>query len=188
MNKYSLAQVHAIYCVYRDLNPRTKTVNCCTCGKTIYITSFTDCYSVYGHFIDRSVEPKLKYHNLNAYPQCSNCNTNLMNTKEGKQKYLKYILYRYGRDISEELKQEEQKTEQYWLEFYKNRLLELISVFPELTDIVVDSNTGEVYDNNIISDNCIEQQFNTFSKQYKSDLDSLCRALKLDEYVEYNRL
>lgn len=186
-NKYSLAQLAAIYCTYKDLDVKTRTVKCCTCGKTIQINSFEDCFNVYGHFIDRSLEPKLKYHPLNAHSQCVSCNI-YANPLEMQHKYYNYMIYRYGNSIKEDLLNAEEKTEEQYKEFYVIELIKLSIKFPELTDIVVDKSSGELlYPVDTSIENDIEKQFNTYSPNFKFDLDNLCRVLN-SEYIEYQRL
>ena len=187
MKELSLAQLHAIYSVYRDLDKKTKNVSCCTCGRKIIINSFDDCYSVYGHYIDRSIEPKLKYHPLNAFPQCIHCNVYENNT-EIKKKYDTYMRYRFGKNIKTDLINSEAKDDNYYKELYTVELLKLSQDFPELLDILVDRTTGELLiDSENKIKNSIEKQFNTFSRNYASDLDHLCLYLNC-EYIEYNKL
>lgn len=187
MKKYSLSQLAAIYATYKDLNPKTKTVRCCTCGKTIQINCFEDCYKIWGHYIARSLEPKLKYHPNNTFAQCSSCNV-FSDSNEMQEKYDKYMSFRFGSDIKQKLSESEPQTEEYYKNFYTIELLKLSTTFPELKEIFIDETTGEVVDvTELPEENSIEKQFNTFSPTFKSDLDVLCRALNC-EYVEYNRL
>lgn len=191
MNKnYSLAQLNAIYCVYKDLN-LNHIATCVTCGKSIYIDSFEDCFNLFGHFIPRSVEPKLKYHPKNTHCQCPLCNLN--ETEEVKTKYKQYMQYRYGKDIEQELLNYNPKTEQQYIEYYTEELLKLSAKFPELLDILVDKTTGEVLEN-IKVDNGIDtinnnilKQFYIFSVTYRQDLDTLCKILHTKP-IEYERL
>lgn len=183
-NKYSLAQVNAIYCVYKDLNPNTHTTSCVTCGKSIHIDSFEQCFSLYGHYIARSLEPKLKYHPLNTHCQCANCN--MYETPTVKKAYDDYMVFRYGENIKNKLLAEEPKTEQEYEQFYLNELVKLSTKFPELIEVICDSETGEVYNFEDKLDNNIEQQFKTFSVTYKQDLDELARALGTQP-IEYER-
>lgn len=185
MKKLTLAQLAAIYAVYKDLDPKTKTVRCCTCGKTIQIDNIEDCFRVWGHYIARSIEPKLIYHPLNSFAQCVSCNI-YSNPKNMQDSYDKFMQYRFGSDIKIKLLQAEKKDEDYYKGFYITELLKLSSKFPELLDVLVDQNTGEIIENLVIR-NGIEKQFDTFSVTFKSDLDSLCKALNSD-FIEYNRL
>ena len=100
-NNYSLSQLASIYCVYKDLSVTTRTVNCCTCGKSIQITSPEDSFSLFGHYIPRSVSRKLKYHPQNTHSQCSSCNLNT--TLNIDNSYTNYMIYRYGENIKNEL-------------------------------------------------------------------------------------
>lgn len=185
MKKYSLAQLVAIYATYKDLDPKTKTVKCCTCGKTIQINEIEDCFNIWGHYIARSLAPKLKYHPLNSFAQCVFCNaySDYTNIQE---KYDNYMKYRFGDGIKEQLLSAEVKDEEYYKDFYITELIKLSNKFPELLDIVIDKNTGEIK-NEGTSKNKIEEQFDTYSPTFKSDLDTLCKCLKTD-FVEYNRL
>lgn len=186
-NSYSLAQLNAIYCVYKDLNPDTHTIACVTCGKSIHINNPEQCFELYGHFIPRSVSRKLKYHPLNTHCQCSLCNLN--ETQQVKLKYQEYMKYRYGNNIEQELLNSEEKTEDYYKEFYIEELLKLSSKFPELVEILINTNTGELVnvtiDDNDYSNN-IEKQFHTFSVTYKQDLDSITKILNTQP-IEYER-
>lgn len=184
--KYSLAQLNAIYCVYKDLNPETRIINCVTCGKSIYIDSPEQCYSLYGHYIPRSVEPKLKYHPWNTNCQCPQCNTN--ETQQIKDSYRKYMTYRYGMDVDSKMKADAIKTDEEYVNFYIEQLIQLSSIFPELLNIVCDGETGEIKDIATAEvENKIERQFHTFSKTYRQDLDILSKQAGANN-IEYERL
>lgn len=188
---YSLAQLNAIYCVYKDLNPETHTINCVTCGKSIYIEEPEQCFNLFGHYIPRSVEPKLKYHPQNTHCQCQNCNLN--ETQQVRDRYRAYMIYRYGNDIDDVLKSSEVKTDDEYIEFYVNELVKLSAVFPELLPVVCDTDTGEVLYNVSMSpddnhkENNIEKQFHTYSISYRQDLDTLSKAAGASN-IEYERL
>lgn len=186
MKQYSLNQLAAIYTVYKDLSPTTHTINCCTCGKSIEIKQVEDCYNLFGHFIPRSVNKKLIYYPDNAFAQCSNCNVYQNGNAEIDERYKKYMFYRFGNNIVEKLNKVEQQTKEYYYELYTNLLLQLIPEFPELADVVIDKSTGEVIYAQITYNNSIEQQFNTFSKTYKQDLDTICKVI-CSEFIEYQR-
>ena len=94
--------------------------------------------------------------------------------------------YRFGDSIKENLLSVEAKDEEYYKNFYTVELIKLSNKFPELLDVVVDKNTGEIRNNSLIK-NKIEEQFDTYSPTFKSDLDTLCKCLKTD-FIEYNRL
>lgn len=182
--KYSLAQLHAIYCVYRDLDPGTRVVNCCTCGCSLHIEQVEDCYGVYGHFVERSLEPKLKFHPLNAFPQCPNCNMNASSSI--KTKYEDYMKYRFGSNIKTKLLQDDRFNDfEFAKQWYIRELIEKQQIFPELASVTVDIATGELFDVEEIENN-IEKQWNTFSKTFKQDLDELVRILGT-EPIEYER-
>lgn len=187
-NKYTLTQLAAIYCVYKDLT-KQHTINCCTCGKLLYIEQVEDCYAFYGHYLARSIYPKLKLHPKNTHAQCPACNLNFSTQIDNR--YKKYMHYRYGDDIDDILKSEQDvfgdnnKTKNFYLE----QLVFLTQKFPELYDVVLDTNTGELLDNYSIaygSRNDIEKQWDTFSKTYKQDLDTLTHTLRT-EPIEYER-
>lgn len=181
---YSLSQLAAIYCVYKDLSPLTHSVRCCTCGKNIIIEAVEDCYNYWGHFISRSVEPKLKYHPLNSHAQCINCNVN----NHGMYvEYKKFMKFRYGEDIEYKLLNSEIHDRQYYVDFYIEKLLNLSLKFLELQNVVVQQDTGEII-SNVIEDNKIMEQFYTYSKTFKDDLDTVCKTLKSNTFIEYNKL
>lgn len=187
--QYSLAQLNAIYCVYKDLNPETHIATCVTCGKSIYIEEPEQCYNLYGHYIPRSIEPKLKYHPLNTHCQCQNCNLN--ETQQVRDSYKKYMVYRYGSNIDNCLRSADKKSDSEYINFYISELLKLSEKFPELLDIVCDENTGEIYsvdttDSADISNN-IEKQFHTYSMTYRQDLDALSKYANASN-IEYERL
>lgn len=184
MNKYSLAQLAAIYTVYKDLDAGTRTVNCCTCGKSIYINQVEDCYNYYGHYIARSIEPKLKYHPFNAYAQCVKCNMQISQNIDDA--YDKYIIRRYGKNFKQKLLDEPVRSDEFCLEFYKCELRRLSNKFPELKQVI--ENYDEQDNNQFITENLndIEKQWNTYSSTYKQDLDELVRVLKT-EPIEYER-
>lgn len=186
--KYTLAQLNAIYCVYKDLNPETHIANCVTCGKSIFIEEPEQCFNLYGHYIPRSIEPKLKYHPLNTHCQCQGCNLN--ETQQVRNKYRCYMLYRYGNDIDSKLKSAEKKSEEEYVDFYVKELIKLSNKFPELLSIVCDEDTGELYD--VATDdnsdvNNIEKQFHTYSVSYRQDLDMLSKIAGASN-IEYERL
>lgn len=186
MNNLSLAQLHAIYTVYRDLDKNKKTVKCSTCGKIIHIESFEDCFNVYGHYIDRSLQPEIKYHYLNAYPQCPLCNT--QTTENIRKNFDNYISYRFNTN-PEQFKHNliiDKRFNDYTFayNFYVKELINLYKDFPELSQIIVDINTGAIIENNYDSE--IEEQWDTFSTSYKQDLDTLTKLLRM-ENIEYER-
>lgn len=183
---YTLSQLHAIYIVYRDLDVGTRTVNCATCGKTLYINNIEDCYLYYGHRIARSIEPKLKYHPLNAFPQCINCNMQVSSSID--KAYNDFIVYRFGKDITNDLLQDNRFIDQnYAKDYYINRLLELSNKFPELKDILIDYSTGSLLDTvEKDIDNSIIDQWFTYSLNYTQDLDYITNFMKT-EAIEYER-
>lgn len=185
--KYTLSQLAAIYNVYKDLSD-FKTVNCCTCGKSIHINSFEDCYALWGHYIARSQSRKLIYHPLNSHAQCPTCNIYFSDQNTIEQRYDNYMKYRYGNDIKNRLLHSEEKSEEYYENFYITGLLNLVYKFPELADIVVNTDTGEIKNVKeiLVSQNTVEKQFFTFSLTYKQDLDSLSKVLHSD-FIEYSR-
>lgn len=184
---FSLAQLHAIYTVYKDLDKNKRTVKCATCGKTLNINSFEDCYNIYGHYIDRSLQPEIKYHYLNAYPQCPSCNTNT--TSDIKNKFDDYIKYRFNVSNINEFKKElisDKRFNDYNFayNFYIKELLNLYKDFPELYEVILDVDTGAIVETKYESE--IEEQWDTFSKSYKQDLDTLVKLLNM-ENIEYER-
>lgn len=183
INKYSLSQLASIYCIYKDLS-LNRTVNCCTCGKTLHINNIEDCFNFWGHFISRSVNKKLIYYPKNTHAQCVNCNV-VLNNSNIHNKYVEYMEYRYGKDIYNELLKVEQQTNEYYVNYYIEELLKLSIKFSELEDIFIDKNTGELITS--FYENEIEKQFYTYSITYKQDLDKLCKMLKC-ESIEYERL
>ena len=188
-NNYTLSQLASIYCIYKDLSPTTHTVNCCTCGKTLYIEQPEDCFNYWGHYINRSISRKLIYHPQNSFAQCINCNVYNNGNKIIEEKYNNYIKYRYGNDFKNKLLASEEKTEDYYKTYYINELLKLSQKFPELIKLLADSNTGELICNVNIKtyNNDFEEQFSTFSVSYKSDLDILTKQLNTNP-IEWERL
>ena len=184
MKQYSLKQLAAIYATYKDLDPNTHIISCCTCGKRIHIEQVEDCYNLWGHYLARSISRKLIYHPQNSHCQCSECN---IQNKGMLQSYDDYMIYRYGKNIKEKLLNSENKTEEYYYELYTNLLLELTWQFPELADIIINKLTGEVIYTQTTYANEIEQQFNTYSKTYKQDLDIICKTIG-SEFIEYQRM
>lgn len=184
-NKYTLAQLAAIYTTYKDLDFNTKTVNCCTCGKSMHINSVEDCFNIWGHYIPRSKEPKLKFHPNNTFSQCPQCNMQF--SQEINKAYDNYIIYRFGKDIKEELQKDSSFADvKYATSFYINKLLELAQQFNELYTVVVNTETGEFFDKVDIIEDPIVEQWNTFSINYKQDLDTLTKLLNT-EPIEYER-
>lgn len=184
-NKYTLAQLAAIYTTYKDLDIGTRTVNCCTCGRSIHIENIEDCYNIYGHFIPRSVEPKLKYHPKNTHAQCISCNMQV--SKQIDFAYDRYMKFRYGEKIISELKADDSFANlEYAKQWYVFELIKLSQKFPELSNIVVDETTGELLDVVDIEDP-IQEQWDTYSPTYKQDLDELTKLLGT-EPIEYERL
>lgn len=187
-NKYSLAQLAAIYTVYKDLDG-TRIARCCTCGKSMRIEQLEDCYNLYGHYLSRSTHPGLKFHPNNTHAQCPVCN--LQYSSIINKKYHEYMVYRYGEDIDNVLMLDEEKgvygDNDETLNFYILGIIELSQKFPELVDIVVDKTTGEVLDKVELIENPIEKQWNSYSVTYRQDLDSLSHML-YTEPIEYERL
>lgn len=184
MSNYTLSQLASIYCIYKDLSPLTHSVRCCTCGKNIIINSIEDCYNFWGHYIERSVEPKLKYHPLNSHAQCIMCNV------QGKGmpiEYNKYMIYRYGDNIREQLLTSNKENEQYYINLYTTELIKLSTIFSELIDVVVQKQTGEIL-SSVKQENSIEEQFNTYSPTFREDLDLLCKNLGSDNFIEWEKL
>lgn len=187
-NKYSLAQLAAIYCTYKDLSVTTHNVVCCTCGKVIKIEQLEDSYSLWGHYIPRSVNRKLIFYPKNSHVQCIQCNVFTNRPKLIQENYDKFMIYRYGDNILDELNSIKQETEDYYFNFYIEELTKLLVKFPELAQVVLDKDTGELKDTfNGVTLNSIEKQFYTFSRTYGSDLDNISKSIKGD-YIEYNRL
>lgn len=185
-NKYTLAQLAAIYCVYKDLDKRTHTVNCCTCGKTLYIEQIEDCYGLYGHYIARSLEPKLKYHPNNTFAQCPNCNMQVSGNIDIA--YDNYIRYRFGENFKQKLLVDDSfKDIEYAKQWYITELIKLSQNFTELSNIILDKETGEIFDNIKDTKNPIEEQWDTYSVTYRQDLDILTKTLGV-EPIEYERL
>lgn len=189
MNNYTLSQLAAIYCIYKDLSPTTHTVNCCTCGKILHIEQIEDCFNYWGHYINRSISRKLIYHPQNSFAQCVSCNIYNNGNKNIEKNYDNYIKYRYGNNFRSKLLESEEKTENYYKTYYINELLKLSQKFPELIGILADNNTGELIHNLDIKiyNNDFEKQFNTFSVSYKSDLDVLTKQLAVKP-IEWERL
>lgn len=189
--QYSLAQLNAIYCVYKDLNPDTHVATCVTCGKSIYISDVEQCFELYGHYIPRSLEPKLKYHPDNSHCQCKDCNLN--ETAEVREAYEQYVCYRYGKNKHQQLKQSSSISDSEWLKFYIEKLTKLSDTFPELIDVIIaNGNNDNVNNGKIIAtttsvNNDIAEQFRTYSKTYRQDLDDLSKALQAN-FIEYERL
>lgn len=183
-SKYSLAQLAAIYTAYKDLDPKIRTVNCCTCGKSLYIGSVEDSFIYWGHYVPRSIAPKLKFHPLNTHCQCVKCNMQV--SKDIDEAYDKYMIYRYGENIKETLLHDEDFDEEdYAKNWYFVHIVELSQKFPELEQVVVDTSTGEVLSVVEIEDK-IQEQFETYSRTFKQDLDELTRLLGT-EPIEYER-
>lgn len=181
--KYTLSQIAAIYTVYKDLDVGTRTVNCCTCGKSIHIEQIEDCYSYYGHYIARSKEPKLKYHPGNAFAQCVSCN--MSTSSDIENKYSDYIIKRFGKDYTDKLLNLSAVDDNVYYEYYIKKLSELSLTFPELKT-VVDINYSLSKSKDLEELNNIVKQWNTFSSTYKQDLDELVKIIKT-ENVEYER-
>lgn len=185
-NEFTLAQLHAIYTVYRDLDSGTRTVNCCTCGKSIYINNFEDCYAVYGHYVDRSIAPNQKYNPFNAYPQCPQCNLNT--TDKIKEAFKNYVIYRLGYDPESKIKNDKyyNYSEQYYKQYYLTELKKLSEKFSELTEIFTDLEEKTEEKEKTITDNIIHQ-WGTYSDTYRQDLDTITKMLNT-EPIEYERL
>lgn len=185
MNKYTLSQIAAIYTVYKDININY-TVNCCTCGKSIHIEQIEDCFSLYGHYISRSIEPKLKFHPYNTHAQCPECNMKV--SSDIDKKYDEYMVYRYGKNIKEKLLKDNRFSDiNFTKNFYTKAILKLSFNYPELKNIVNIDDSGIIVPLEIKKENEIVEQWYTFSKTYKQDLDTLVRYLK-SENIEYERL
>lgn len=181
---YSLSQLASIYCVYKDLSPLTHSITCCTCGKIIHIEQIEDCFNLWGHYIARSVNRNLIYNPINSHAQCINCNV----INQGMyNEYKRYMQYRYGENIENILLNADIHDNEYYKNFYITELAKLSSVFPELLNIIVDVNTGEILPTQQVFENSIENQFYTFSSTYKDDLDTLCKILKVN-FIEWERL
>ena len=182
-SNYTLAQVAAIYCVYKCITPY-HTVSCCTCGRTIEITSFEDCYAVYGHYIARSKAPKIKYHPANAYPQCPSCNMQISSSIDNA--YDNFINFNFGTSFKEQLMQDDTFNDtEYAKNWYLVELSKLAQKYTELNDIFVDIVTGEFKEIEV-KENSIEEQWQTFSVTFKQDLDTITNFLK-SEPIEYER-
>lgn len=185
ITKFSLAQLHAIYCVYRDID-FAHNVRCCTCGKSMHIEQVEDCFNLYGHYLSRSQYPHLKYHKDNAFPQCPNCNMSVSSSIDNK--YAEFINYRYGEGFTEKLKQDNSFSDKNKaLQFYVVELLELSQRHPELYSALVDANTGEVIEIQNVVENPIQEQWETYSPTFRQDLDEITRLLGT-ENIEYERL
>lgn len=180
MSKYTLAQLAAIYTVYKDLDAGTRTVNCCTCGKSIHIEQIEDCYNYYGHYIARSLNPKLRYNPYNTYAQCVSCNMDVSN-KDIDSAFDDYVVKRYGSDFKTKLQADDKD---YDIDFYKGELVNLSTTFPELKDVVGMSKETKQQDTQTSND--IIKQWNTFSNTYKQDLDELTKLMRTDN-IEYER-
>lgn len=187
MHKYSLAQLAAIYCVYKDLDPITKTISCCTCGRLIHINVPEDSYAYFGHYIPRSKNRNLIYHPKNTHAQCPACN--MHTTKEISDSYDHYMMYRYGKNIKNDLMSiSKTYTEDEYANYYINLLLQLSNNFPELLSILTNFDTGEVLESqDVRKNNRIENQFYTYSETYKDDLDRLCKILNVKN-IEWERM
>lgn len=184
MSEYTLAQLAAIYTVYKDLD-FSRVAYCCTCGKAIHIDKIEDCYSLFGHYIARSVEPKLKLHPYNIHAQCPSCN---MRTNKSKE-YDDYMIYRYGKDIKQKLLADDRFLDvEFAKRFYIKQILKLANKFPELAELVVDVETGELKSDVEDYINPIERQWDDYSITYKQDLDAISKFLKTKRSIEYERL
>ena len=184
-NKYTLAQLAAIYTVYKDVDYRTKTVNCCTCGKSLHIEQIEDCFPLLGHYIPRSVEPKLKFHPNNIFAQCPFCNMQV--SKVVDDAYDNYICYRFGKEFKLNLLADDSfKDLDKAKQWYINELCKLSQKFEELRTVVLDIDTGEILDDVTSIENPIEEQWDTYSLTYKQDLDELTKVLGT-EPIEYER-
>ena len=169
--KYTLSQIAAIYTVYKDLDVGTRTVNCCTCGKSIHIEQIEDCYNYYGHYIARSKEPKLKYHPGNTFAQCVTCNMDTSYKVE--EKYTKYIIKRFGEDYIDRLLSYPVRDNNFYYRYYLDELHRLSETFPELKNVVnaCDKSYNLSKSSDIEELNDIIKQWNTFSRTYKQDLN-----------------
>lgn len=185
-NRYSLAQLAAIYTVYKDIDPGAKNVYCCTCGRALHIESIEDCYSLWGHYLARSIAPKLKYHPDNAFAQCARCNMQCSGNID--RAYDEYIKRRFGNNHVSKLISESNRDEEYYKQFYITEIIKLSQRYNELSEIVLDSTTGEIKEDlGVESENNIAQQFDTFSPTFRQDLDILTQAMQT-EPIEYERL
>lgn len=187
IKKYTLLQLAAIYTVYKDLDPITRTVNCCSCGRLIHIDFPEDCFAYYGHFIERSIKRNLILLPENAHAQCVMCN--MHTTEEVRKNYHNYMKYRYGDDIKNKLMNYDKIiSDSEWKDFYIKQLLKLSNKFPELiSSVLVNEDTGELIESTDVIENSIEKQFNTYSKTYKEDLDRLCKILDTKN-IEWERM
>ena len=107
-------------------------------------------------------------------------------SKSIDEAYDKYMIYRYGENIKEDLLQNEGFDEDYIKKWYFDHVVELSQKFPELEQVVVDTSTGELLCIVEIEDK-IQEQFETYSKTFKQDLDKLTSLLGT-EPIEYERL
>lgn len=188
--KYSLAQLAAIYTVYSELD-QAHTAYCCTCGKQIRISSVEDCYPLYGHFIDRSKEPALKFHPMNTQIQCAKCN---MSTDPAiKRKFRQYMEFKYGENIIDKLLSEKSKYGDNILtrQEYLRRLSGLVDTFPELAEVLASSGSAHIVDRIHLENKGmatpLSTQFKMYSPIYKQELDTLTKFLRT-EPIEYERL
>ena len=101
--------------------------------------------------------------------------------------YDNYMEYRYGSSIKSELLAEPEISLDQYKDFYIEELIKLSNKFPELNDIVINKNTGEVY-TDLKESNPIETQFNSYSPTFKSDLDFICKSINSKNYIEWERL
>lgn len=105
------------------------------------------------------------------------------------KQYDDYMMYRYGyTDIKSKLKEDDSFADlDFAKQYYVLELAKLTKQYPELQDIVIDVDTGELLvDNIVIEENPIEKQWNTYSQTYKQDLDSITRVLGVED-IEYER-
>lgn len=187
---YTLAQLAAIYTVYKDLDD-THVIRCCTCGKAITIEQLSDCYPLFGHYISRSIAPHLKFHPNNIHAQCVICN---MSTDKSIDKaYDAFMEQKYGVGYYDRLYDDYSYRDLDKAAcFYKTSLLALIDKFPELKSIFLSSiEEGNekliTAKENGNSTNDLLKQFKTFRHSFRQELDELTKILHM-EPIEYERL
>ena len=181
----SLDQLAAIYTTYKDLDPYTRRVYCCTCGRSIKVTSIEDSYKLFGHFIPRSINRNLIYYPYNIHVQCYNCNMNSNNIIHDK--YKNYMIYRYGEDIFSILNTVVSRSDEFYRKYYIYKLYYIISKnFKEIYDMFFNNSRFQM---NIrkFEDNLSYQFFNSYSATYEQDLDNICKLIGSKEFIEYER-
>lgn len=102
--------------------------------------------------------------------------------------YDNYIRYRFGENFKQKLLVDDSfKDIEYAKQWYITELIKLSQNFTELSNVILDKETGEIFDTIKDTKNPIEEQWDTYSVTYRQDLDILTKTLGV-EPIEYERL